>query len=149
MPGYAIVEIDGVQPTAAGELPVVSLPPEPPPGTTPVAAAGRISEGDVSNTSPQELVYVIPDGQTLTVTRLVAASEASNNGARVDLVHRPDGTAGTEARVTAPVFLNADTKQLSLGRKFTGDGVHTIVLRLIALSGGTTFIYGEWDGFLE
>lgn len=142
MAGYSIVEIDGVQPTPTGQIPVVTPPPEPPPGTTAVARTDRVGEGDVDKNTPQETSFAVPSGKKLTVVRLTGAAEDSTAGSRVDLVHQDP----TEARIAAPLFLNGITQQIALMQTFTSG---SIVLRRTALSGGTTFIYAEWDGYLE
>lgn len=142
MGGYSIIEIDGVQPTPSGQIPVVTPPPEPPPGTQPVALSDRQGEGTVTNTAPQETTFAIPSGKKLTISRLTGAAENSVSGSRVDLLHRDP----SDQRIAAPLFLNGITQQIALGKTFTSG---TIVLRRTALSGGATFIYAEWDGFLE
>lgn len=143
MSAFGIVEIDGVQPTPSGQLPVVSVPPEPPPGTDPVPATSRIGEGDVTKNAPQELTFAVPAGKRLTVNQLTGGAESSVAGARVDLFHR---LGATEQRITAPLFLNGATQQIALMRYFT---VGSIVLRRTNLSSSRAFIYAEWDGFLE
>jgi len=142
MSGYAIVEIDGVQPTQTGHLPVVTSPPAPPPGTTAVARPDRVGEGDVHKNTPQETTFAVPTNKKLTVMRLTGAAEDSTAGSRIDLLHQDAG----ESRIAAPLFLNGVTQQIALMQTFTSG---TIVLRRTALSGGSTFIYAEWDGFLE
>ena len=143
MAGYAIVEIDGVQPSPSGQLPVVSTPPEPPPGTDPVPTASRVGEGNVANNAPQEVVFAVPAAKKLTVNQLTGAAENSVAGARVDLFHR---VGATDQRIAAPLFLNGATQQIALKKTFT---TGSIVLRRTNISGGPTFIYAEWDGFLE
>lgn len=142
MAGFSIVEIDGVQPTATGQLPVVMPPPVPPPGTTPVARSSRVGESDVDKNIPEETAFAVPAGKKLTLARLTGASENSTAGSRVDLLHQD----GAETRIAAPLFLNGATQQIALMQTFQSG---SIVLRRTALSGGTTFIYAEWDGFLE
>jgi hypothetical protein len=141
--GFGIVEIDGVQPTLSGQLPVVSTPPEPPPGTDPVPSTDRLGEGNVTNTTPQEVAFAIPSDKKLTITQLTGAAESSVAGARVDLLHS-DGS--TEQRIAAPLFLNGATQQIALMKSFASG---SIVLRRTNNSGAPSFIYAEWDGFLE
>lgn len=142
MAGFSIVEIDGVQPTATGQLPVVTPPPEPPPGTEPVNRTDRVGEGNVASTTPQETTFAIPAGKRLTINQLTGAAETSVGGARVDLLHQDGG----EQRLAAPLFLNGATQQIALNKILTGG---TVVLRRTNGSGSPVFIYAEWDGYLE
>lgn len=139
---FAVVEIDGVPATRSGQLPVIVMPPEPPPGTEPVDRAQRVGEGEVSKNTPQEVSFSIPTGKKLTVISLVGGAESSIAGCRVDLLHQD----GTEQRITAPLFLNGTTNQVFLSRVLTAG---TVVLRRTNVSGSPVFIYAEWDGFLE
>lgn len=142
MGAFGIVEIDGVQPSPSGQLPVVSTPPEAPPGTDPVPIASRVGEGNVANTTPQEVTFAIPSGKKLTVNQLTGAAESSIAGARVDLLHQD----ASVTRIATPLFLNGVTQQISLKKTFTSG---SIVLRRTNNSGSPAFVYAEWDGFLE
>ena len=128
--------------TTAGQLLVSTPPPVAPSGTTPVVQS--VFDG-VSNQS--ELVYVIPDGELLSIVRLRGTIESSVGSGQVELIYRPTGLPASDVLLEVGIG-NGNNFQFDLAEEFLGDGTAQIVLRRTNSGGGTLLIYGKWDGYL-
>ena len=129
----------------ANRLEVAVLPAKAPSGSTAVS----IQEfGPVIGTSFVDNVYVIPAGETLTVTRFVAASEGTGKANKVELFYDPTGT-GTGMTTLRTIYTSDNTFEYLFEETFVGDGTATIRARRTRLDSATREIFMHWNGFLQ
>jgi hypothetical protein len=127
---------------AAGQLQVSSPPPSTPGGKTGVT---RLEYSSVSGSVDN--VYIIPNGETLTVQRLSAGAEEDNTAGNViELWYDPLGT-GIDMTIIAVLFVNSSSAFLELDEDYTGNGTRTIRLRRRRLGGGAKLIFAKWEGY--
>ncbi len=116
-------------------------PPSAPPETTPVIITeyGQVSGLD-------DIEWVIPDGETVTIQRLSAGAEPAG-GSNVELWYDPDGTK-TNMQIIDVIFTDGQSDQHDLNDTFTGDGVAQIVMRRTGIgSSNARLIFGRWEGY--
>ena len=127
---------------ASGRALVSQPPPEAPPGTT---AISQTEFGSLSGTD--DSFYTITNGTTLTITRLLGGAEGNTNGGTsIELYEAPNGNT-TGIGLIAVIFSNGQSTFLDLNREFVGNGTRAILLRRRRLDGGSSEVYGAWEGF--
>ena len=128
--------------TPDGRLQVSTQPPPAPEGTI---AVYEYEYGNVSNT--HDNVYVIPNGETLKLTRLSGGAECdSDAGSSIELYYDPNGD-GTGMTLIDLIFASGNSDQHDLDQEYVGDGTKSIRLRRRRFSGGSKAIYGGWRGY--
>ena len=127
----------------SGRLLVSTPPPQPPANTTPIiltgfdAVAGEVDEE-----------YIITNGKTLVIGRLLAGAAGMNKAGRITLYDDPDGT-GTTMIAISTLYVNASSEIADLSEKFVGDGVRKIRLRRSNFGGGSVEMYARFEGYEE
>lgn len=141
--GIILQDADGDQAdiTATGRLKVSTEPPTPPPDKTAVI---KLEYGNVSTTD--DLVYIIPNGETLQLQRFSAGAETANSGNVVELWYDPNGN-GVGMTIIDTIFCDGTSDQHDLNQTYLGDGTKSIRLIRKRLSGGSTLIFGRWEGY--
>ena len=127
----------------SGRLLVSTPPPQPPANTTPVILTGF---GGVSGDVDQE--YVITNGKTLIIGRLLAGAAGMNKAGRVTLYDNPDGNLVT-MNLIATLYVNGSSGIADLSEKFIGDGVRKVILRRSNLGGGSAEMFSRFEGYEE
>ncbi len=127
---------------ASGRLQVMIPPPATPEGKT------RVVKTEYSNLDgTQDNVYVIPNGETLTLQRFNAGGECdSDTGNVVELWYDPNGN-GADMEIIDVIFCSGTSSQHDLNVDYVGDGVKAIRMRRKRLSGGAKWVFGRWEGF--
>lgn len=138
--GTNIAKVD-----SSGNLSVITPPPTPPVGTTPVS---QIAQGSVA--AATDTTYVIPNGNTLTVQNFRGGALVdfkAGSGAKIELFYDPLGT-GVGMTLIDVVYSAGDT--INLGQNYTavGNGTRRMLMRRTPFTGTVVEIYGKWDGFL-
>lgn len=126
----------------------VSAPPAPP-ASTPVSID---ASSPLSVTTTSTTTYVIPNGETLTITSITAGAEGDPNerGSKVEVFYY-DGTERIIERIyltgqTVPLF--PDTAEARDGTALVGNGVHEIRVRRTRLGGSSVEIDAVIRGYL-
>lgn len=126
---------------SARRLLVSQEPSVPPPGETAITDTQFDSVATVDDS-----FIVVPSTKTVTITRLAAGAGIGNGGSKVEIYEAPNGDA-TGIIFIAVLFIDASSDQVDLN--FTtsaGDGTRAILLRRERLGGGSTEIFGNWQG---
>lgn len=128
--------------TSNGRLLVSTEPPSPPDNTT------GVSNTEYSNIiGSNDNIYVIPNGEILTLQRFSAGAEEHNNsGSAVELWYDPNGN-GSDMTIIDVIFCNGVSDQHDLNQKYEGNGIKTIRMRRKRLGGGSRWIFGRWEGY--
>ena len=129
--------------THTGRLLVSQEPPSAPPETTSIK---QTEYGLVSGS--HDNVYVIPNGETFILQRFMAGSiEAAIGGSSVELWYDPDGDAGVNMEIIDVLFVNGTSDFHDLHEDYIGDGTKRIIMRRNKIGGGSTTIFGRWEGY--
>lgn len=140
---YTIVAVDGVE-VSGGRLPVSVPPPSAPEDKTAVRQTGY---GDVSGSSYIDTTYVIPNGETFTLTYFASGGPpGTSDYSAIELWYCPDGIVNGNAELLDVGFTPNDTRS-QLDTDFIGNGTRSIVLRRKRLNAGTLLIYGRFEGY--
>lgn len=125
----------------SGRLLVATPPPINPPDTTPVVitAFGDVN-GNVDST------YIITNGKTLHISRLLAGSEETTKACRVTLYENPSGTT---LNLIATLYVNGSSDRFDLSQTFIGNGTRKIILRRTNLGTGSKEVFARFEGYEE
>lgn len=104
--------------------------------------------GDVNGTVDN--VYVIPNGQTLTILRFGGSAEGGGgfNASKIEIWYDPNGT-GLGMTLIHSVHAADATHDVPIMLSYAGNGTIAIRLRRERLDSGTTEIFGFWEGYTE
>lgn len=141
--GMIIQDADGNQAdvTENGRLKVSQEPPEAPVGTT------SVSQSEYGNVAVEDdLEYLIPNGETLTLQRFSAGAQQANSGNVVELWYDPNGN-GVGMTIIDTIFCNGASDQHDLNQQYIGNGTRKIRMRRKRLSGGAVLMFGNWEGY--
>src|SRR3989338_9328793 len=127
----------------SGRLLVSTPPPTPPADTTPVIITAF---GPVSGNA--ESPYIITNGKTLVIGRLLAGSEEATKACRVTLYENSNGD-GVTLNLIATLYTNGNSDKFDLSQKFQGDGIRKIILRRTNLGGGSKEVFARFEGYEE
>jgi len=113
-----------------------------PPATTPVI---RIEHSSITGTVDD--VYVIPTGETVSLTRLSGGSEYDSvAGSEIEILYDPNGDGSVLVEIEA-IYVNGSSIQFQLSGSYLGDGTNAIRLRRKRLGGGSKEVYARWEGY--
>lgn len=137
---------------ASGRLLVALPPPSPPLGTTEVKVT-RFDDVD-GNTADYEY-YVIPNGETLKIQKLLGSSEdrAKETYVALWLDTNGDTPAGNQKDghpnwiLISMAFTNIGHVNFDLNEDVIGDGVKRIVLHRRRVDTGRRLVYARWQGY--
>lgn len=104
--------------------------------------------GSVSSTTGVDTIYVIPNGETLTIQQLSGGAEEHTSGSIIELFEDPNGNLSVLNRIET-VFVNGDSRQVTVQREFVGDGTRRIILRRRRYASNAKEIWGRWRGYTE
>ena len=126
----------------SGNQYVITPTPAAPEGTT------AISDTQISYMSGEEDSFtVIPNGEDLTIQRFKAGCEIDTGGSKVELYYAPNGNT-TGMILIEVLFLNGSSGFADLTyNPPTGDGTAAIMLKRERLGGGSSEIFGKWEGY--
>jgi len=127
--------------TENGRLKVSQEPPVPPVGTTGIVITeyGNVAVED-------DVEYLIPNGETLTLQRFSGGGEQTNGGNVIELWYDPNGN-GVGMQIIDAIFCDGSSDQHDLNEEYIGDGTKKIRMRRKRLSGGAVALFGRWEGY--
>jgi hypothetical protein len=131
--------------TASGEIKVVTPPPTPPVGTTPVSV---IEQGAVESIIGVDDEYTITNSKTLTIQRISGGAETSNSGSIIEVFEDPNGDKSV-LNLIDDVYVSGGSDQKDLNVSFVGDGTRRIIMRRRNFGGGKYEVTGRWEGYEE
>jgi hypothetical protein len=128
--------------TEAGSLKVDASP------VTPTGATSKADIGSAGVPGPGyvEEVYVITNGELLTIQQFSGGGEVSSTGSRIELRHRPTGLPASDVLI-AVGYANGSSFEQTINQSFLGDGTAEVVIRRENMTGGTIHITGRWVGY--
>ncbi len=106
-----------------------------------------VTDGPNFIASLADKTWVIPSGQTLTITKFCASGNSEACG-RASLLYDPDGDAGSNMVTIDAIYVqgNSDCHDIT-NTTFTGDGTALIRLRReTACTGGSNNMFARWEG---
>jgi hypothetical protein len=114
------------------------------------AASVAVEQSDVSDlTGTDDLVYVIPSGKKLTISRFAGGAEGnSGKVSKVSLFYDPLGT-GSGMDTIRLMYLSGNNWEFGLDYQVTGDGTKAIRMRRERLDGASDEVAAFWSGFRE
>lgn len=137
-----------VKPRSDGTLDVNAnvggIPPIPEGATQVITNTGL---SDVSSTAGVDTFYTITNAKVLTIQSLAGGAEAVTSGSVVELYYDPSGTGTPLTLIGAPLWVDGESNQVSIGQEFTGDGTRRIVLRRRGYSGSAREMAASWFGY--
>lgn len=113
-------------------------------------ASVAVEQSEISDlTGTSDLIYVIPTGKILTITRFAGGAEGnSGKVSRVDLYYDPLGT-GAGMTLIRSMYLSGTNWEYGLDYKATGDGTIAIRMRRERLDGASDEVAGFWSGYRD
>lgn len=127
--------------------------PATPPSATPVTIAG---DTPLSISTTQNTEYVIPDGETFTlsVVEAGAAGDPTEKGSKIEVIYDEDGTEKIIERIYITgqtVAVYPDTSEARDGTSLVGNaaGTYKIILRRIRLSGTSQEVDAVVRGYVQ
>lgn len=137
---------------ASGRLLVALPPPSPPAGTTEVK---QTKFDDVNGNSADYDYYVIPNGETLRIQKLLGSSEDRGKDSYVSLWldNNGDTPSPTEKDghpnwiLIAMAFTNISNVNFDLNEEVAGDGVKRVVLHRRRMEAGKRLVFARWQGY--
>jgi len=137
----AVVQLNGVVVTPAGQISVATPPPTAPPGGVTVV---RTAFGPVTTVSND--LYLITNTKTLKIQRLSSACEASVSGSKVELFEDQNGDLSVLNFIWGH-YVNGNNYSNDLEKEYIGNGTRRILMRRTRLDGGARDILSEWVGY--
>ncbi|RLE39467.1 hypothetical protein DRJ17_00775 [Candidatus Woesearchaeota archaeon] len=137
---------------ASGRLLVALPPPSPPAGTTEVK---RSKFNDVFGNSADYDYYVIPNGETLRIQKLLGSSEDRSKDTYVALWLDNNGDTPSPTQrdghpnwvLIAMAFTNVSNVNFDLNEEIVGDGIKRIVLHRRRMEAGRRLVFARWQGY--
>ncbi len=112
-----------------------------PPSTTPV---NKIYLSSLSGSQDDD--YIIPNGVGLVIQAVNCGAEDDVDGSKVELWYYTDATK-TTGQLLSALYINGSNGRDEINQMFTGDGSGIITLRRERLGGGSSEIFGKWQGY--
>lgn len=127
-----------------GRLLVSVEPPTSPPTSTPV---DDVQQSDVAGVV--DTFHVIGAGKFLNLQIFSGGAEGNVSGSKIEVFYDPDGDLGVNLLLIDVAYVNGANsgEPQNFISPVVGDGTARMVLRRTNLSGGSTEIFGKWEGF--
>jgi hypothetical protein len=143
---------------SSNQLKVVTPPPVPPSGTTPVTILGD-TPLDVGGEDNEYSYFTIPNGETLILQSIFISFEGNNAQSKVEIYDDPTATdpTGPNGGDTIPgtwnlilinhIEFNSVSIPLNENETYLGDGTRRIALRRKRLDAGARELYAKLSGY--